>query len=603
MTRLQQLVLDDFQGGINLRANQFHLNPGESPDMCNVLVDPRGGFYTRRGWVRWDNIADFGGETWEPRSAEAHVHTDDTQSVFVTNDGKVFHRHSGDSDFGEMLEGPIDPGPPVNPITAAATPHLADFGSWGNSVYVACGRPQPTFRHDRSDENTFLTEPSGGDPGEGQVGPGGWNNDYTNPVGGHAPRAEFCEPHAGYMFYANLSEDTGTTYVSRPTRLRWSHPGGQPEDFAFNDYIDIDAGGGQITGLMSFQDQLLIFKRDSLWALYGYGNDSWQLIKVSRHVGAPSSTAITRSESAVYFFSTSGRNAIFGYTDGQPVEISDQIRPAVEAISAYNNVWLGWSANLLICNLPVINQDTASSVDTTTFTFDLTIGNGAWQKYRMANASLGPIVEGTDVIDSPPLSVIYSSTDDHQTVMELGAISQAVDRLDTINTDEPFTAFYETGWQFAGYPDRRKSWRRPRHIVRKPDDPVEIRVEAFRDYKEGVDPRVHVLNIDGAGLPHWRGTMDSAPWDGVTPPDRPAEVPSGDAGSASPDGDGFDWDDGTNWAESTEGSLLVRSVDSAPAGGGFGKARSIKLRYTSTDGVAWGIDAIIMKYIDRRFTT
>lgn len=660
MTRLQQLILDDFQGGLNLRANQFHLDGTESPDLCNMLVDPRGGFYTRPGWRRWQGAADFAtGDTWDPRAAEAHVHLDDTKSVFVTNDGDIWHSHSGDAGvFSKLQVAAVD-------IPCTGSPHLADFGSWGDSVYIACGRASTSHRHDRDGTNTALTAPSGSDPGEGATGVGGWNNDYTNPVGGYAPQAEFCEPHAGYMFYANINEDAGSGATDYPTRIRWSHPGGQPEDFAYGDYIDIDAGGGKITGLMSFQDQLLIFKRDTLWALYGYDNDSWQLIKVSRHIGAPSSAAITRSETAAYFFSTSGRNGIYGYADGGPVEVSGQIRPAVEAVTSDDDVWLGWAGQKLFCNLPVVDL-AASSDETTTYVLDLTVGNGAWVRHRMAAASLGPMVEGTDVIDALPLSVVRSSDDNHQTIMELDALDDAVDRLDTVPTDEPFIAHYSTGWNFAGHPDRLKSWRRPRHVVRRPNADVNILVEGRRNYVEQSD-RVHLMTIDSDGLPYWRGSMVSAPSEALKPftdldvasnvatvtmaahgysvgeqveihdtgntdidgashviatvPDvntftfavttadvlnltgSVGEVSSDDAGVASPGGDGFNWDDGTLWSAATEGSALVRSVDSAPQGGGFGKARALKLRYSSTDGVPWGIDAVILKYIDRRLTT
>ena len=39
----------DFTGGLNLRADQFNLEDNESPDLLNVLVDPRGGIRQRDG--------------------------------------------------------------------------------------------------------------------------------------------------------------------------------------------------------------------------------------------------------------------------------------------------------------------------------------------------------------------------------------------------------------------------------------------------------------------------------------------------------------------------------------------------------------------------
>jgi hypothetical protein len=54
MTELQPINLDDFTGGVNLWRNQFNIAPNQSPDMLNMEIDPRGGFYTRKGWSRWN---------------------------------------------------------------------------------------------------------------------------------------------------------------------------------------------------------------------------------------------------------------------------------------------------------------------------------------------------------------------------------------------------------------------------------------------------------------------------------------------------------------------------------------------------------------------
>ena len=41
-------VLEAFTGGLNLRSDQFNLNDNESPDLLNVIVDPRGGIRQHR---------------------------------------------------------------------------------------------------------------------------------------------------------------------------------------------------------------------------------------------------------------------------------------------------------------------------------------------------------------------------------------------------------------------------------------------------------------------------------------------------------------------------------------------------------------------------
>ena len=56
--QLQPIDLVDWTGGLNLRRSDFNLAQNESPAMLNVEIDPRRGFTSRRGWVRW-NTADI----------------------------------------------------------------------------------------------------------------------------------------------------------------------------------------------------------------------------------------------------------------------------------------------------------------------------------------------------------------------------------------------------------------------------------------------------------------------------------------------------------------------------------------------------------------
>jgi len=50
-------VLEAFTGGLNLRSDQFNLAENESPDLLNVLVDPRGGIRMRDGVDRLNTTA------------------------------------------------------------------------------------------------------------------------------------------------------------------------------------------------------------------------------------------------------------------------------------------------------------------------------------------------------------------------------------------------------------------------------------------------------------------------------------------------------------------------------------------------------------------
>lgn len=609
MSRLAETTLVDFTGGINLRSTGFQLRQNESPGMLNVHVDSRGGFFTRKGWKRWnpDNPVEGG---WTPRSAFSHTCINNNFSVWVTHNNTIY-RAGVDAEF-EDLEIPCN-----------ATPHLADFTSWGVFTYMATGRSVADLPGGGPAKCTPLQPPviltaAGNSVIVDAVATRTWNDDYTVPEGGVMPQAEVVAAHAGYLFVGNTKEDADL----HPTRIRWSHPN-DPEDWAELDFIDIQAGGNFITALISFQDHLLIFKESSVWALYGYDRDSWQLVRVSDAIGTPAPTAVTASPQAVLFYAPAGRGGIYGYTGREaPVEISEVLRGVFEQVSRVDDVFLGWAANRLIASVPWVASeelgspvpglefDVSPDLATTTFSFDPAVGRGAWEAHRLAKGALGPVVQYAD-INHPTILVTHMGDGVNSAVMQLDVLAEATDEIDPqlytpatvyvndvgevyvdtveaedtvyLQNDEfwtpvftPFPAFYTTSWQMAETPELTKSWRRPRMVIRNPRADVEIRVESYRDYEETAASRSGTIVVPSGASAFWR-----------------------EDGAASPSGDGFDWDDGTMWGARVTGSQIVR-------GPSFGKARSLQLRFSTAPGFLgryWGVDAIVLKHNNRRFTT
>lgn len=553
MSRLQTVDLNRFTGGLNRRASAFQLDPSETPDILNMEVDPRGGFYTRKGWKRW-NAADIDTPaTWRPRSAELLPLPNGQFQVYVANEDTIWA-----SGTNAVF---TDIGVPVGGST-----HLADYALWSDTVYISCGTALVPYKRKGTDAAVALSAASSGN----------WNDDYTIVVGGVMPQSEHCEPHGGYLFTAFTNED-GTV---RPDRLRWSHTN-EPEDWAELDFIDIKVGGGEITGLVSYQDHLLIFKTDSMWALYGYNSASWQLIKVSGSVGAPTPNAITRSENAVYFYSAASHQAIYAYSGENPIEISHQLDPVMEQITLPDDVWLGWVGNRLWCSLPY--NELAMAEEGSQFIFDLSIGNGAWVRHKAAAGEVTCIVEGSDIGTNSPLACL-SGNSGVACLVQLDFLEQPVDSIDVAQTTPiPVDVRYRTGWVFAGEPDRRKSWRRPTFVVRRGNESVNIIIDTYWNYNQQVAQRTHTLMIDtesdGA---FWRLTGELE--------DR-----------------GFEWGDGALWNGAiVTGGQIERAQPAAAGGGGLGVADAVQLRFTThsaTAGKAWGIEAMTLKYINRRMTT
>jgi hypothetical protein len=583
--RLQPLNLTDFTGGLNLRTNQFQLAENESPDLLNFDIDPRGGFYTRRGWQRWneEDIIDVTAEGmfWKPRNAFVHIRANGDQYVNVVNDHKIYWAGT-DAVFAELTG-----------VVADAEPHGADFVAWGDVVYVACGMFQPTIRLSGSGLITPMD-------------PDNWS-EVVEPIDDTVPCAEYVAAHAGYLFVAATNEADGNHFA----RVRWSHPD-KPDAFRVDDYLDIDSGGGRITGIMSFRDHLLIFKTNSLWALYGYDEDSWQLIKVSMSVGCPSITAATRSETAVFFFSASDKGGIYAYNGENPVYLSENLRPAFEQIIAFQNVFVSWAGRRLWVGVPW-NREVGSVPDlASTFVFDPDIGEGAWTMYSSRYGTIGPVIDGSDVYAHYPMSAFWSN--DVAIMVSVDIIDDAYDSFfetpvlganppylpeepawlmttggaeievnSGLYRGQPFDSYYRTRWLHADWPDRKKSWRRPTFVCRQVPMDTELLVETFRDYNETTVHRTRTLYVRADGASYWREAGYTAPED--------QGFDWKELGAASPDGRGADW------KSERRGSVLMRA-------GSMGLACSIQMRVRASPNTPlqkWGVDGIVAKYVPRRF--
>lgn len=294
-SRLQPLPVADFTGGLNLQRDPFQLAPNESPDMLNVEIDPRGGLRSRDGWVRWNSTPIAGLTTswaWDPKALSVFALSNGTRIVMMASGNTVLH--------GE--------GNSWSTLSSTMQYHqggVVAFSQWGNTMYVASAGQQP-FKWSGSGLATqMLTPPS-------------WQNDYAAPVGGYMPLHGIAAVHQSYLFVVSSGENAN--------RLRWSHPN-SPENWAQNDFIDILDGGDKITALVSFGDQLLIFKSSSVWSLRGYEASNFALVNVTRQIGTESQATVARTETAVYFFDWP--RGLFRLSNEGVEEVSRPIRPAL----------------------------------------------------------------------------------------------------------------------------------------------------------------------------------------------------------------------------------------------------------------------------------
>lgn len=103
----------------------------------------------------------------------------------------------------------------------------------------------------------------------------------------------------------------------------------QPEAFDPNNFFTTNTDDGKpLTSLHSAHEVLIIFKRDSMWALYGEDPTNWIVRLVTPDVGCLSQASIQTIEGVTYWWSEQGQMGWNG--SGAPVPVArDRLRPDI----------------------------------------------------------------------------------------------------------------------------------------------------------------------------------------------------------------------------------------------------------------------------------
>lgn len=610
--RLQPINVFDFTGGVNLRDDEVQLAENEVADVLNMDFDPLGGVVTRRGWLRWNQMpidgafspGDLDYVPWNPRNA-FNFELSSGQNIVVVALGRENGRpelwYSSNGEFSHLDHDGLDVAMPW--YVADLRPHRADFAQWGDALYITRGRHQPLRWVGAGNATTLLDL---------------WTNNILQPVGGRMPSANLIASHTGYMFAADTIENG----ISYPNRLRWSHPN-RPEDWRQDDYIDIDEDGSRITAIVPLRDHLLIFKTSSVWALYGYDENTWQLVNVSYDLGAPHRNAVVRAEDNVFF--VSWPQGVHVYNGESVTELSTNLRPLFRSpdfnANATDNMWLGWVNKRLWWSVPWRPGGPPPTDANTIFVFDPAVGMGAWTIYRGATGcGLGPFVQSSygglskltglafcratrnafmvDALDSGAdggaglFNVVPEDEDpDPGEVEVLEAAIQILNsettRAGTFQRTEalqvgtifgvasdgtpfslsgivnyPFATRLRTRWYDGGWPTVAKRWRRPEVIARDRDRDYTLYLTSYHDFQGGFPRRTRETFLER--------NQSGELWNG------------------------FDWNDGTYWGRGVRASRMGKMAS-------FGAARSIQFEIEGEPGVPWGFDGLILKFVSRRF--
>jgi len=142
--------------------------------------------------------------------------------------------------------------------------------------------------------------------------------DGTNAVaalGGSPPHGQYVATHKNYLFFAHTS--------ANPSRLQFSDVL-DLESYPALYFIDISPNDGDwITGLLSFDDFLVITKQRSIWLLVGDGPSSFEVRRLHSGVGCVAPRSLVRMGTMFTFVSTEG---IYASDLSQPKLLTERLK-------------------------------------------------------------------------------------------------------------------------------------------------------------------------------------------------------------------------------------------------------------------------------------
>ena len=520
-------VLESFSGGLNLRSDQFNLEDNESPDMLNVTVDPRGGIRMRDGVNRRNTTAlshDVKG-MWG-------LHTDSGTNQLMVNYGtKVAY-----SETGNFTD--------VTGITAR-TDGSRVYGITMNIVSYGVSYDKPSFK---------WTGASAADLGT------------SFGASGYMPQAQYNALWNNFAWVANTYE-SGAGYKSR---LRWSNIN-DPETWDTTDYVDIDLGehGDFITALVPSGDRLLVFKNQSVYAVFGFDSDSFQVVTLSSDVGSIGlSSAVNTPFGTFFWYQEEG---IYNYNGENFTWVFSKLKPAIDngQITFATPPELAWANNKLYVSVDWtdVNGGVASTTRRT-LTFDPTLGQGgAW---TMSDIDAGPLFAYEPPGGSPSIFAGCVANTGRVVELEDGQKRDA-DRY-TASGETHITSYFITRWVTGKDPIVKKRWGRPRVVV-SAEETLTLTFDIFKDYDKST------ATIDGQQL-SVTGKTSASRW-------GTAKWNDDDTSSAF---QAF-WD--------AIGRDLTADVKNLPS---LGTGRSVSMRIDgpASANLHWEINALAFTYTPRR---
>ena len=439
--------LNDFTGGLNLRADQSSLAPNESPDLLNVDVDPRGGV-ERRDNIDALNSTVLNGDIL--MIADHFETSSGTEQIIAAAKNTLWFGSGGDFTLIQDATGVVT-------LTGVSVPSSVTFN---DSTYISNGElfdtDKSALRWRGGNSGTALT-----------LGVGDWG------ANGHFPQARFTTTW-GERVWAAYTTELG---ADRASLIRWSQIN-DAENWLEADYIEVDIGerGDAITAIVPDGDRLLVFKQESVYAVYGFDSDTFQVVNLTRAAGCRSGTVPAATPLGVFFWYA--EEGLFLLSQQGLAHIFSRLKPAVENgfLTLSNAPSLMWFDQRLWLSADFQSGDnhtgSSQSGRRNIFILDGSLGEGgAWTRhdinarwlwaYRPPGDTHLALMATSDVeLDSVPTGVFT----------RVSKAMQSNDKDDYTGAgSQPIRSHYQTRWLSGNRPTFPKRWGKTRTVLYSKD--------------------------------------------------------------------------------------------------------------------------------------
>lgn len=443
----------DFTGGLNATEDRFNLAPNESPDLLNVDVQRRGGIERRKAVALWGAADPFTTGARPSRLFNRKDVPGASPKVLAVDASTTKLAYSTGSAWTQIT-------------TTAA---IVDHAQMNDVSYFAGGTAVGHSWDGSSGSTTALT-----------TAVGNYESDYAGATGGVFPLCKTLESHMTFMWAGAVTESGA---VLEGSRLRFSHPGA-PTAWAENDWVGIgDGDGDEIQRIVSFRDHLVVFKRYSVWAVYGYSRETFQVVQVSKTIGATGFDAIAATESGVWFFSA--EEGLFVY-DGQQVQWAfAKLFPLLEDgtfdESSLDEVHVGHVRDRVWVRIPLLAGGAR--------TYVVNPALGAWTVYELDLRSF----------------LTWFDSSGQLTNIATNGVNDNLVQLEQDNAQDNYgdgavdiESYYVTRWMDGGSPFVPKRWRRPEFILAGRTAQT-IQVKVYADYNDSAATKTLLLDVASSG--------------------------------------------------------------------------------------------------------